>query len=175
MTTSKFNLHFSAGDECYAVLTGLDRSVSATQFEMDRMDAFGSHFGQLRRGAVNGSVTFDRTVMFEGFCDSCIIDILDTLIYCLDEVIEEYVVNDEVVHPRTMVDEAATALKRLRKGAKSVTMCEEAAWEIELCTMEFGDFWSMRLKTAQAVLDRAKAQLPPNACWLGIEGHNHTA
>ena len=45
-TNSKpiFNLRFGAGDECEAVLTGLDRSRSAVQFQLDQMDAFANRF-----------------------------------------------------------------------------------------------------------------------------------
>ena len=175
MSNQIFNLRFNAGDECYAVLTGLDRALNAAQFEMDQMAAFGSRFDQLRRKIVNGSVTFDSTAMFEGLCDSCILDILDTLIYWLDEVIEENVIDGQVLHPKAVVDEAVTALKTLKDGAKSVSMCQEATWEIQECSELVEQIESEKLEAAQSVFDRAKGQLPPNACWHGVEGHNHTA
>jgi len=168
-----FYLTFAAGDECFAVLTGLDRSIRAAQFEKDGMDAFGSRFDQLRRKVVNGSVTFDRTAMFEDVCNSCALDTLDTLIYWLDEVIEEDVVDGEVLHPKEAVNEAVTALKALRNGAHSVTMREEATWEIQECAELVEQIETEKLEAAQVVFNRAKDQLPPNACWHGIEGHGH--
>ena len=173
MSNQIFNLRFNAGDECYAVLTGLDRSRSAAQFEMDQMEAFLSRFNHLRSKVSCGSVTFDRNAMFEGLNDRYI---LDTLIHLLDEVIEENVIIcGEVYHPKAMVDEAETALRSLRDGAKSVTMREEATWEILECAELTSFFESEKLKAAQAVYERAMKQLPANACWWGIEGHNHTA
>ena len=172
MNSSNFNLHFSAGDECYAVLTGLDRSRSAARFETEQMAAFGSRFDQLRRKVVDGSVTLERNEMFEDLADT---PILDTLIYWLDEVIEEDVIDGEVLHPKAVVDEAVTALKSLRDGAKSVSMCQEATWEIQECSELVEQVESEKLEAAQSVFDRAKGQLPPNACWHGIEGHNHSA
>ncbi len=172
MSNQIFNLRFNAGDECYAVLTGLDRSRSAAQFEMDQMDAFGSRFDQLRRKVVDGSVSLDRNAMFEGLAD---LYILDTLIYWLDEVIEENVIDGQVLHPKAVVDEAVTALKALKDGAKSVSMCQEATWEIQECSELVEQIESEKLEAAQSVFGRAKGQLPPNACWHGIEGHNHTA
>ncbi len=172
MSNQIFNLRFNAGDECEAVLTGLDRSRSAAQFEMDQMDAFGSRFDQLRRKVVDGSVSLDRNAMFEGMAD---LYILDTLIYWLDEVIEENVIDGEVLHPKAMVDEAVTALKALRDGAQSVTMCDEATWEIQDCAELVEQLEREKLEATQSVFERAMKLLPANACWHGIEGHNHTA
>ena len=172
MSNPVFNLRFIAGDECYAVLNGLDRSRSAAQFEMDQMDAFGSRFDQLRRKVVDGSVSLDRNAMFEGLAD---LYILDTLIYWLDEVIEENVIDGEVLHPKAMVDEAVTALKALRDGAQSVTMCDEATWEIQDCAELVEQLEREKLETTQSVFERAMKLLPANACWHGIEGHNHAA
>ena len=172
MSNPVFNLRFNAGDECYAVLTGLDRSRSAAQFEMDQMEAFGSRFDQLRRKVVDGSVTLDRNAMFEGLAD---LYILDTLIYWLDEVIEENVFEGEVLHPKAVVDEAVTALKALRDGAPSVTMCEEATWEIQECAELVEQIEIEKLEATQSVFERAMKLLPANACWHGIEGHNHEA
>ena len=170
MSTPYFYLNFSAGDECYVVLTGLDRALNAAQFEMDQMAAFGSRFDQLRRKVVDGSVTFDRNTLFEDLNDDYI---LDTLIYWLGEVIEEDVIDGEVLHPEAVVDEAVTALKSLRDGAKSVSMCQEATWEIQECSELVEQVESEKLEAAQSVFDRTKGQLPPNACWHGIEGHSH--
>ena len=110
--------------------------------------------------------------MFEDINDCCI---LDTLIYWLDEIIEENVIDGEVLHPKAVVDEAVRVLKSLKDGAKSVTMCQEAAWEIQDCAELVEQIETEKLEAAQAVFDRAKDQLPPNACWHGIEGHGHGA
>ncbi len=155
MSNQIFNLRFNAGDECYAVLTGLDRALNAAQFEMDQMAAFGSRFDQLRRKIVNGSVTFDSTAMFEGLCDSCILEILDTLIFWLDEIVAEYVIDVVITHPKAAVDEAVTALKAFRDRAPSVTMCEEAAWEIQDCANLLWTYNINKLEAAQAVYERA--------------------
>ena len=61
MSNTIFNLRFVAGDECYAVLTGLDSSVSAAQFGMDQMAAFGSRFDQA--GALWLGVVY-KTVLY---------------------------------------------------------------------------------------------------------------
>ena len=60
MNSSNFNLHFSAGDECYAVLTGLDRSRMEAQAASEQLGEFVIRFDQLRRKFVNGSVPFDK-------------------------------------------------------------------------------------------------------------------
>ncbi len=84
---------------------------------------------------------------------------------------EENVIDSVVVHPKAAVDEAVMALKVLRDGADSVILCEEAAWEIQECVELVEQGERDKLEAAQAVFDRAKAQLPPNACWHGVEGH----
>ncbi len=170
MSNSVFNLNFSAGDECYVVLSGLDRSRSAAHFEVHQLDAFSSRFDQLRRKVVDGSVTLDRKAMFEDLHDKYL---LDTLIYWLDEIIDENVIDGEVLHPKAAVDEAVAALKSLRDGGLSVTMGEAAALEIQDCTEFLWFDETDRFKAAQSLFDRAKDQLPPNACSHGIEGHNH--
>ena len=172
MSNTIFNLRFVAGDECHAVSTGLDRSRMEAQAASEQLGEFVIRFDQLRRKFVNGSVPFDRNAMFEDINDCCI---LDTLIYWLDEIIEENVIDGEVSHPKAVVDEAVTALKSLKDGAKSVTMCQEAAWEIQDCAELVEQIETEKLEAAQAVFDRAKDQLPPNACWHGIEGHGHGA
>ena len=163
-----FNLRFGAGDECEAVLTGLDRSRSAVQFQLDQMDAFGNRFDQLRRKVVDGSVSLDRGAMFEGLDD---VYILDTLIYWLDEIFEEDVIDGVIMHPKAAVDEAVTALKALRDCASSVTMCEEATWEIQSFEGMLGIYGTDKLEAAQAVYERAMKLLPANSCLQGIEGH----
>jgi hypothetical protein len=169
MSTSIFNLEFSAGDECYAVLTGLDRSKMAAQLDSEQMSEFANRFDELRRKVVDGSVTLERNEMFEGLNDHYI---LDTLINWLDVVIEEDVVDGGVSHPKAVVDEAVMALKRLRDGEKSVTMCKGATWEIQECAELVEQVEHDNLKAARSVFERAKGQLPPNACWHGVEGHS---
>ena len=110
--------------------------------------------------------------MFEGLDD---VYILDTLIYWLDEIVEEDVIDGDIMHPKAAVDEAVTALKALRDGTSSVTMCEAAAWEIQFYEVQVWSFHTDKLEAAQAVYERAMKLLPANACLHGIEGHNHTA
>ncbi len=106
--------------------------------------------------------------MFEGLDD---VYILDTLIYWLDEIVEEDVFDGEIMHPKAAVDEAVTALKALRDRAPSVTMCEEAAWEIQFYEVPLCIFTIDKLEAAQAVYERAIDLLPANSCLHGIEGH----
>ena len=169
MSNQIFNLRFIAGDECFAVLTGLYRSRSAAQNKLDQMEAFGRRFDQLRRKVVDGSVSLERNEMFEGLAEP---NILKCLIYWLDEIIEEDVFEGDVLHPKAAVDEAVTALKAFRDRAPSVTMCEEAAWEIQDCAVLVEQIEKEKLEATQAVLERALRLLPADACWHGIEGHN---
>jgi hypothetical protein len=168
-----FNLQFAQGDECYAVLTGLDRAKDAAQFCMEQMAAFSERFDRLRRnmGMTKDTVTIEHMALVDGLADSYL---FDCLIYWLDEVIEEDIVEGEIVHPAGYVEEAVVALQKMQHGAQSVTMSEEASWEIQEVSELVEVLEKDKFEAASAVLERAQALLPRNACYHGVEGHDHS-